>query len=156
MVVPSLSQMPISYIDIRFFAHATEDLDKAVEAVQHVLPSDYLSNIAFSRRNLRGHYGNPITLFETRIKDKKTIKALIENLSAHLNEFDKGTLREEIDRHVEKGSLYIRLDKQAALQGELKLCTADPIRIRIRLKKAKPQDIIKMCQELNLLKGYEE
>lgn len=148
--------MPISYIDIRFFAHATEDLDKAVEAVQHVLPSDCLSNITFSRRNLRGHYGNPITLFETRIKDKKTIKALIENLSAHLNEFDKETLREEIDRHVEKGSLYIRLDKQAALQGELKLCAADPIRIRVRLKKAKPQDIIKTCQELNLLKSYEE
>ena len=148
--------MPITYIDIRFFAHATEDPNKAVEAVQHILPSDYLSNITFSRHNLRGHYGNPITLFETRIRDKKIIKAFIENLSAHLNEFDKETLRKEIYRHVEKGSLYVRLDKQAALQGELKLCIADPIRVRIRFKKAKPQDIIKICQELNLLKSYEE
>ena len=151
-----LSQMPITYIDVRFFAHATEDLNKAVEAVQHVLPSDYLSNITFSKHNLRGHYGNPITLFETRIRDKKIIKALIQNLSSRLNEFDKETLHKEMDRHIEKGSLYVRLDKQAALQSELKLCTADPIRVRIRFKKAKFQDIIKICQELNLLKGCEE
>lgn len=151
-----LSQMPIAYIDVRFFAHGTEDPNKAVEAVQHVLPSDYLSDITFTKHNLRGHYGNPITLFETRIRDKKIIKALTENLSSRLNEFDKETLRKEIDRHFEKGSLYVRLHKQAALQGELKLCTADPIRVRIRFRKAKLQDIIKICQELNLLKSYEE
>ena len=80
MVVTSLSQMPITYIDVRFFAHATEDLNKAVEAVQHVIPSDYLRNITFSRHNLRGHYGNPITLFETRISDRKIIKAFIEKM----------------------------------------------------------------------------
>lgn len=148
--------MPITYIDIRFFAHATEDPNKITEAVQRVLPIDYLSDITFRKRNLRGHYGNPIILFEARIRDKKIIKAFIENLSVHLNKFDKETLRREIDRHFEEGSLYVRLDKQAALQGKLQLCTADPIRVRLRLKKVKHQDIIKAWQELDLLKSYEE
>ncbi len=148
--------MPITYVDIRFFAHATEDPNKITEAVQRVLPSDYLSDITFRKRNLRGHYGNPITLFETRIRDKKIIKAFIDNLSVRLNELDKETLRREIDRHFEEGSLYVRLDKQAALQGKLQLCTADPIRVRLRLKKAQHQDIIKAWQELDLLKSYEE
>ncbi len=148
--------MPITYVDIRFFAHATEDPNKITEAVQRVLPSDYLSDITFRKRNLRGHYGNPITLFETRIRDKKIIKAFIDNLSVRLNELDKETLRREIDRHFEEGSLYVRLDKQAALKGKLQLCTADPIRVRLRLKKAQHQDIIKAWQELDLLKSYEE
>jgi hypothetical protein len=143
--------MPIAYIDIRFFAHATEDLDKVVEAAQRVLPSDYIDDIAFKRNNLRGHYGNPITLFETRIKNRKIISAFVENLSSRLDELDKEMLRREIDLHVEKGSLYVRLDKQAALQGQLKLCTADPIRVRIRFRKTKVEDIVNTCRELGML-----
>jgi RNA binding exosome subunit len=146
-----LSQIPIAYIGIRFFAHATEDVDKVVEAVQHVLPSDNMEDIAFNKSNLRGHYGNPITLFEAKIKNKETIKALVDNLSSHFSELDKETLNREIHLHVEKGSLYVRLDKQAALQGKLKLCTPDPIRIRIRFRKRKIEDIVKTCQELGVL-----
>jgi len=143
--------MPIAYIDIRFFAHATEDLDKVVKAVQQILPSDYTDDIVFKRDNLRGHYGNPIILFETRIKKKEIIKAFVEKLSSHLNELDKKTLRREIDLHVERGSLYVRLDKQAALQGEFKLCIADPIRIHLRFKKTKIEDIVKASQEFGML-----
>ena len=144
--------MSIAYIDIRFFAHATEDLNKVIKAVQNVLPANHVDDIVFKRDNLQGHYGNPILLFETRIKKKEIVKAVIENFSSHLRELDKKALREEIDLHVQKGSLYIRLDKQAALQGELKLCTTDAIRLRIRFKKAKAEDIVKTCQDLGILK----
>jgi len=151
MVVAVLPQTPVAYIDIRFFVHATENLDKVVEAVQRLLPSDYIDDILFKKDNLKGHYGNPITLFETRIKEKEIIKAFVENLSSHLDNLDKETLRREIDLHAEKGSLYVRLDKQAALQGELKLCVADPIHVRIRFRKTKIEDIVKTCQELGML-----
>jgi RNA binding exosome subunit len=146
-----LSQIPIAYVDIRFFAHATEDVDKVIEAVRHVLPSDHVEDIVFNKGNLRGHYGNSITLFEAKIKDKETIRALVENLFSHLSELDKETLSREIQLHVEKGSLYIRLDKQAALQGKLKFCTSDPIHIRIRFRKTKIEDVIRVCRELGML-----
>ncbi|MFQ6081176.1 MAG: RNA-binding domain-containing protein [Candidatus Bathyarchaeia archaeon] len=143
--------MPVAYIDIRFFAHATEDLNRVVKAAETILPTDYLDNIVFKRRNLRGHYGNPITLFEARIKRREIIKAFIENLSTGLGGSDKETLLSEIGLHAEKGSLYIRLDKQAALQGEFKFCTADPIRVRIRFRKEKLEDIIEACREMGIL-----
>jgi len=146
-----LSQLPVAYVDVRFCAHATEDLDKVMEAVQNVLPSDHLEDITFNRSNLEGHYGNPITFFETRIKDKETVRALVENLSANLNMLDKDELGREINRCVEKGSLYIRLDKQAALQGKIKLVTSDPIRIRIRFKKSKIEDVIEICREIGMI-----
>ena len=82
---------------------------------------------------------------------KEIIKALIENLSSYLSELDKETLRKEIHLHVEKGSLYIRLDKQAALQGRLQLCKSDPIRVRIRFRKTKIEDVVKTCQEFGML-----
>ena len=146
-----MPQLPIAYVDIRFFAHATEDLEKVVEAVQNVLPSDSMEEITFNRSNLEGHYGNPITLFEARIKDKEIIRALVENLSSNLSSLDKEELGREINRYVENGSLYLRLDKQAALQDKIQLVTSDPIRIRIRFRKSKIEDIIEICREIGML-----
>jgi RNA binding exosome subunit len=146
-----LSQLPIAYVDVRFCAHATEDLDKVMEAVKNVLPSDHFEDITFKRSSLEGHYGNPITFFETRIKDKKTVKAIVENISANLSTLDKDELDRSINRCVDNGSLYIRLDKQAALRGKTKLVTSDPIRIRIRFRKSKTEDVIQICREIGMI-----
>jgi RNA binding exosome subunit len=146
-----LSQLPVAYVDVRFCAHATEDVDKVVEAVQNVLPSDHIEDITFKRSNVEGHYGNPITLFDTRIKDKKIVRALVENLSANLSSLDKEELGRTINRCVEKGSLYIRLDKQGALRGKTKFATSDPIRIRIRFRKNKTEDVIQICREIGMI-----
>jgi len=146
-----LSQLPIAYVDVRFCAHATEDLDKVIEAVQNVLPSDHIEDITFQRSNLEGHYGNPITFFDTRIKNKKAVKALVENISANLSSLEKEELGRTINRCVEKGSLFIRLDKQAAFRGKTRFATSDPIRIRIRFRKNKTEDVIQICREIGMI-----
>ncbi len=143
--------MPVAYVDVRFCAHATEDLDKVMEAVQNVLPSDHTEDISFKRSNVEGHYGNPITFFDARIKGKETVRALVENLSANLSSLDKEELYRTINRCVEKGSLFIRLDKQAALKGKTKFATSDPIRIRIRFRKNKTEDVIQICREIGMI-----
>jgi len=146
-----LPRSSIAFIDVSLFAHATEDENKVLRAVWNLFPTEHLDNLTFRRQNLRGHHRNPIVLFETRIKDGETIKAFIENLSSHLSVLDKQNLFEEIGRYVEKGSLYLRLDKQAAFQGSFKLCTADPIRVRIRFRKSKLEDVVQLCRELGIL-----
>jgi RNA binding exosome subunit len=146
-----LPQLPIAYVDIRFCAHATEDPDKVMKAVYNIFPSDKTEEITFNRSSLEGHYGNPITFFETRIKDKETVRALVENLSVNLGSLDKEELSRELHRCVENGSLYIRLDKQAAFQGKIKLVTSDPIRIRIRFRKNKLEDVTEICREIGML-----
>ncbi len=145
-----MSQTHVAYVDIRFSVHATEDLDKVIDAVQQVLPADHIDDIVFEKNALRGHYGNPITLFDTRIKKKRIVEALVDYLFSSLNEQDKESLLREIDQHVEEGSLYIRLDKQAAFQGEMRLCVADPIRVRIRFRKKRIEDIVRICRELGM------
>jgi RNA binding exosome subunit len=146
-----LPQLPIAYVDIRFCAHATEDPDKVMKAVYNIFPSDKTEEITFNRSSLEGHYGNPITFFETRIKDKETVRALVENLSVNLGSLDKEELSRELHRCVENGSLYIRLDKQAAFQGKIKLVTSDPIRIRIRFRKNKLEDVTEICRDIGML-----
>jgi len=143
--------LPIAYVDISFFAHATEDEVKVLDAVKHLLPSAHFEDIAFKKSSLRGHHGNPIMLFESTVKDKSVLKAVVENLASNLSTLDKETLMSELGLHLEKGSLYIRLDKQAAYEGSFKLTTADPIRVRLRFKKNKPEDIVEICREIGML-----
>ena len=147
-----MSKLPIAYVDIRFCAYATEDIDKVMDAVHNILPSNKREKLTFNKSHVEGHYGNPIILFETRIKDKETVRALVENLSAMFSSLDKEELDRTINRCFEKGSIYIRLDKQAAFQSKIKFATSDPIRIRIRFKISKLEDIIEICREIGLIK----
>ena len=147
-----MSQLPVAYVDVRFCAHATEDINKVMKAVQTVLPVENEEDeITFNKDTLEGHYGNPITFFEARIKKRKVIKALVDNLSANLSSLDKAELNDTLDRCFEKGSLYLRLDKQAAFQGKIKLVTSDPIRIRIRFRQSKLEAVTKICKEIGML-----
>ena len=146
-----MPKSPIAYIDLSFFAHATEDPDKVMKAVQNVVSTDIAEKISFKKSKLKGDHGNLIIFYKTRIDEEKITEPLLHQISSQLSAQDKQMLLEELDRHIEKGSLYMRLDKQSAFKGNLGLCLADPIHIRIRFKKGKNEDIIKICTDAKLL-----
>jgi hypothetical protein len=146
-----LAQSKISYIDVRFAVHATEDVDKVTEAVQNIMPFDYLDDIIFESRIVEGHYGNPITFFETRIKKDKITTAIIQNIFSKLSALDKENVARDLDRYVDEGSLYIRLDKQAAFLKKIKLTVSDPIRFRVRFRKFKNEDMIEICRTVGII-----
>lgn len=145
------SKNPIAYIDIRVFAHATEDINKVLDAVRNVLPTEHLNAITFKTSNLSGYHGNPITLIETRIKEKNIADAVFRKVSSGLSVLDKELLNSEIQQHLEKGNLYFRLDKQSAFLDKLKPDITDPIHFRVHFKKHKPEDVVSICREYGLL-----
>ncbi|MEM3730545.1 MAG: RNA-binding domain-containing protein [Candidatus Bathyarchaeia archaeon] len=147
--MPSKAQ--IAYIDIRVFAHATEDADKVLIATCNILPKEVAETVNFKKTTLTGHYGNPIILFKTRIKEKDIAQAVFEKISSELSPLDKELLKSEIQQHLEKGSLYIRIDKQSAYSNELKLSSADPIHLRIHFKKQNREEILEICRRFGLL-----
>lgn len=150
-VLPEAKALPVAYVDIGFFAHATEDENKVLRAVRNLLPSVQAEDVVFEKSSLRGHHGNPIVLFEAKIKDKAVVRAVVERLASNLSPLDKETLLGEIGLHLEKGSFFVRLDKQAAFEGSFKLATADPIRFRLRFKKNRPEDVVAICREIGML-----
>jgi len=145
------SKIPIGYIDIRVFAHATEDTDKVLNAVRNILPPESIDIVAFKKTNLSGHYGNPIILFEAQIKERSVVQAVFERLSLGLSTLDKELLSNEIKQHLDKGNLYIRLDKQSVYLNELRLSNADPIHFRIHFKKHSQEEIVDICKRFGLL-----
>lgn len=145
------SKVPIVYIDARVFAHATEDIDKVLNAVRNILPTELTDNVAFKKTNLKGHYGNPIILLETRIKKRDAVEAVFEKLASGLSSLDKELLNNEIRQRLNKGNLFIRLDKQSAYLNKLKLCSTDSIHFRIHFRKSSLEEIVKICRKSGVL-----
>jgi len=145
------SKVPVTHIDVRVFAHATEDEEKVLSAVRNTLPPQVSENIVFKKSNLSGHHGNPITLFEAKIKEKEHVKAFLERLASGLSILDKEILGGEIEQHIERGCLYIRLDKQAAYLNEFRLGTTDPIHFKIHFKKSTMKEIVDVCRSIGII-----
>jgi len=138
-------------IEISLFAHATEDPEKIVRAFQNLLPSDRIEEVTLRKRVLKGEYGNPIIYYRAKITKPDITEAVLRKIGHNLSQHEKEVLRWELKRRLEKGSLYLRLDKQAAYRGRFKICNADPIHLRVRFKTSKIDDIRDICKELGVL-----
>jgi RNA binding exosome subunit len=145
------SIVPVAYVDVRTLAHATEDPDKVEKALLNTLSAIKADTIVVRRSSLAGHHGNPIILFETRVKDKEVVKKTFQRLSSGLSMMDKEFLGSEIRRHLERGNLYLRLDKQSAYMNRLRLCDVDPIHMKVHFKKSDAEDVIRICREAGLI-----
>jgi RNA binding exosome subunit len=145
------SKPPIGYIDIRVFAHATDDADKVQTAVRNLLPAELAQNIVFQKTSLTGHHGNPIMLFTAKLTDKKTLPAALEKIGTGLSSLDKEELCRDLKLHLEKRNLYLRFDKQSAFLGATRFSQNDPVHFKIHFKNKLPQEIASICQSAGLL-----
>jgi len=145
------SKTPIGYIDVRAFAHATEEPEKVLTAIRNTLPKELGENAAFKKTSLTGHHKNPIILFEIKLKDKQHLPTALEKIAAGLSPLDKETLDSEIKLHLEKRNLYLRFNKQSAYQGELRFSSNDPIHFKIHFKNKTPEEIVEICRNIGVL-----
>jgi len=138
-------------IEISLFAHATEAPEKIERAFQNLLPSNRVEEVVLRKRTLKGEYGNPIIYYKAKITKPEITEAVLRKIGHNLSQYEKELLDRELKRRLEKGSLYLRLDKQAAYLGKYKLCNADPIHLRIRFRTSKIDSIRDICKELGML-----
>jgi RNA-binding protein len=145
------SKYPIAYVEIRIFSHATEDMEKVQVAVRNVLPEVLAENLTFAKVSLIGHYGNPIVLLEAKLTDKTLLPQSLLKLASALSSLDKEQLNSEVTQHIEKHNLYLRLNKQNAFLGTLKMAANDPIHLKIHFKNKTPEQIMDICRQAGLL-----
>jgi RNA binding exosome subunit len=146
-----LPRNEILYVELSFLVHATEDRDKVLTAVRNLLPPEHVEEVDISQKNLKGEYGNPIAIFETIIKDPEIADGLLRNVGSNLSPIDKEALLEDLELRLTKGNLYLRLDKQAAFKGKPELCLADPIRLRIKFRTSKIEEITNIIRRLGMV-----
>jgi len=138
-------------MEIRVFAHATEDPDKVQTAVRNLFPLELAETLVFEKASCTGHHGNSIILFTAKLCDKKLLPVAVEKIGSGLSAIDKEELSREFKLHLEKGNLYLRFDKQSAFLGSAKFTQNDPIHLKIHFKNKTSQEILDFSKQTGLL-----
>ncbi|WP_236993894.1 RNA-binding domain-containing protein [Methanomassiliicoccus luminyensis] len=122
-----LPAMDIGSLAYRTFAHATEDEAKVEQALKFASGAEEIK-----KSSTVGYHGNPIIVLEARVTDAKGIKAFFSGLPKE----DVKDLLDSLEKRVDEESFFfLRLDKQEAYQGRLKLADhEDVIAVRGKVK----------------------
>ena len=137
----------VSRLEVRVYAHSTENPEKVVRAVLNVFPED-VGEVRFRRRAVSGQYGDSITIIRAELRGSKA-RRVLRYVVQGLDDADFERLLSEVSSRVdESGNLYVRLDKQEAYLGRVRLMDADPIRLKFSIKLNVGEDPLSVAEGL--------
>ncbi|ELZ16823.1 hypothetical protein C477_14468 [Haloterrigena salina JCM 13891] len=142
-----MPQIPLHYVDLRTFCYATEDEKRVEEALRTFLPDgDDDEPFEIERVESEGHYGDRILVLSARVETADDVRHVLSRL-ADLESFDD--LIEELDERVtENTELFLRLDKQAAFEGDVRLGDGITFRGKVEAYPAKKEKAVANAEEV--------
>ncbi len=110
----------------RAFIHATEVLERVEEAMRNTV-----GEVELRTTETEGVHGNPIAIVEADVLEPEDVMKFF----SRLGEDDLHALLHSLANRVDEGcNLFVKIDKQSAFQGQVKLGKGDDvISIRIRV-----------------------
>lgn len=122
----SIVNRTFASLHARILCHATEELEKVERALRNVIGE---GEIRVSRTE--GVHGNPITVLQVDLEERRAIDAFFSRLSAGDLEEVVRTLDQRVD---EERNLFVRVDKQSAFNGHVRLGSGgDVVSVRLRI-----------------------
>ncbi len=141
-----MPQIPLHYVDLRTFCYATEDEKRVEEALRTFLPDGDDDPFEIERTESEGHYGDRILVLSARVENADDVRHVLSRL-ADLESFD--TLIDELDERVtENTELFLRLDKQAAFAGDVRLGDGITFRGKVEAYPAKKEKAVENAEEV--------
>ncbi len=120
----------IEWIKVSAVVHSTEDREKVGEAIATLFPFEF--EILVSKA--KGHYGNPMEYLEVEITRSSEIKKFWKHFLDLLGDQKEELLRSVEERIDGQNVLHIRIDKQKAYLGEVRLAECgDAIAVKVKL-----------------------
>jgi len=115
-------------VEYTVLIHATEDFDKVIKAVENLMPSRLREQKKVEVEETYGHYENPIHIAKVSFRNPEYAIQALAWIWARLFDEDKARLIRDLDLHLDnKPKLYMRLDKQEAFLGHVRLSSGDDV-----------------------------
>jgi RNA binding exosome subunit len=120
-------------VRISTIAHATEGPERVAQAIRNLYLAEPSMSVATSRA--KGHHGNEIVTMAYTIKSAKTADGFLQNIWNGLSSLDRTEVYSSLSSRIDSGgTLFLRIDKQEAVKGKIRLENTDPIKIAISFK----------------------
>ena len=131
-------------VTIEIIIHATEDIKKILESFESVLG---IKQEEFSSQSLTGHFENPILLVKAIIK-KNNAANFVQTLISKISKSQIDEVVEDIENRIQNSSLYLRIEKQELIKGNIVLYEKDSIKVKIYTPVYRKKDIVKTYTKL--------
>ena len=136
-----MSSVPFHYVDLRTFCYATEDEKRVEQALRTFLPEEF----EVDRVVNEGHHGDRIVVLSARVENADGVRHVLAAI-ANLPNLDR--VVDELDERVDdNNSLFLRLDKQAAFKGEVRLGPGITLRGKVEAYPAKHEAAVANARE---------
>jgi RNA binding exosome subunit len=140
-------------VKISTITHATENSEKVSRAIQNLSPDEISTSSTINRA--KGHHGNEIATMEFTIRNAKNVERFLQNIWKGFSQLDRTEVYSRLASRIDSaGTLFLRIDKQEALKGKIRLQNTDPIKIAISFRRKSPKggefvdDIRKKLEEI--------
>jgi RNA binding exosome subunit len=136
----------IHRVHFRAFVSVTEDEERVRRALSIFVPLDHIRSTRAS-----GYYGNPITILEAELRRKEGLE-FIHMLREQLSAGELSRLRREIPERVDEDcKLHLRLDKQAAYRGMVRLSEAGDaidVSVHVATYPSRYEEAVRLLREI--------
>ena len=113
--------------------HATEDPGKVAQAIRSLSLGEMPMGSTVNRA--KGHHGNEIVTMIFTIRNAKNVEDFLRDIWSSLSELDRTEIYSSLTSRIDgTGTLFLRIDKQEALMGRIRLQDTDPIKIAISFR----------------------
>ena len=112
---------------IDLILHATEDFQKIVEPLNGLFG---IESDEIAKREVTGHFGNPIFMLSVEMK-KKYAEGFLKKMVSIISKTQMTDVLEDLEGRINDATLYLRFSKQKFIKKTLILEEKDPIRISI-------------------------
>ena len=120
-------------VKISTITHATEDHEKVAKAIRNLSLGE--TSLGFIMNRAKGHHGNEITTSVFTIRNAKNAERFLKNIWSGLSQLDKTEVYSSLASRIDSsGTLFLRIDKQEALKGRIRLENIDPVKIEISFR----------------------
>lgn len=142
-----MKQRPVQHLEITTFVHATEDHVKVVKAVSNLFPED-VDLPPYEEVKLTGVFGDQLTTLKWVLKNRRPATEVFNKVVMGLPSIDLLELTESLDSRIDENkNMYMRVDKQKAFLGVMKLENHDPIRLKARMLVPHKADPVKLMYD---------
>jgi RNA binding exosome subunit len=118
----------IQSLDVSYLIHSTEDADVVSSAVTKLFGIEGSPEV----EEMMGHFGNIISRVSYHLHGSDAVRSF-EDFASKLPDPMRKELAQGIGQYLdEHSSLFVRLDKQKLVRGEVALGTHDSVRLKVK------------------------
>jgi len=126
----------VTKIEARAYARATEVSDRVAASIMFIFPERLRQRVSVSMSNAEGQAGDEIMVISATLKGQEDCEGVLNYILEQMDSHSLRALERSLDiRLDEKCILFLRIDKQAAFLGVMKLADdSDVISARFHFK----------------------